>query len=74
MRGRSRPVTRAQDQNAPSLPVLATIAGALFLIWSNSFVAANYLLGGEGAAAAFDWISLSVARFTPAAPLCALYC
>ncbi|MGB5161995.1 MAG: DMT family transporter [Thermoanaerobaculia bacterium] len=74
MRGRSRPVTRAQDQNAPSLPVLATIAGALFLIWSNSFVAASYLLGGEGAAAAFDWISLSVARFTPAAPLCALYC
>lgn len=74
MRGRGRLIARARDQAAPSLPVLASIAGALFLIWSNSFVAANYLLGGEGASASFDWISLSVARFTPAAPLCALYC
>jgi drug/metabolite transporter (DMT)-like permease len=46
----------------------------LFLIWSNSFVAANFLLGGEGVPAAFDWIGLSIARFTPAAPICAFYC
>ncbi len=37
-------------------------------------MASSYLLGGEGAPAAFDWLSLSVARFAPAAPLCALYC
>ena len=50
-----RPTARAESRDAPSLPVLASIAGGLFLIWSNSFVAASYLLGGEGVEAAFDW-------------------
>lgn len=50
------------------------IAFALFLVWSNSFVAASYLLGGEGRAARFDWLGLSVARFLPVAPVCWIYC
>jgi O-acetylserine/cysteine efflux transporter len=47
---------------------------ALFLVWSNSFIAASYLLGGERPAAQFDWLGLSAARFAPLAPLCLLYC
>jgi drug/metabolite transporter (DMT)-like permease len=47
---------------------------ALFAVWSNSFVAASYLLGTEGAPARFDWVGLSVARFAPVAPLCLGYC
>jgi drug/metabolite transporter (DMT)-like permease len=62
------------ERSAPSSLLLALSAGALFLAWSNSFVAASFLLGGEGSDASFDWISLSVARFAPVAPLCALYC
>lgn len=50
------------------------IAVALFLVWSNSFVAASYLLGGERPAAQFDWLSLSAARFSPLVPLCLVYC
>lgn len=46
----------------------------LFLIWSNSFVAISYLLGGEGAAASLDWVSLAVARFVPVGPVCLAYC
>ena len=37
---------------------LAT-AIVLFLIWSNSFIAASYLLGGERPAAQFTWDGLS---------------
>jgi O-acetylserine/cysteine efflux transporter len=46
----------------------------LFLLWSNSFVAASYLLGRELAPASFDWVGLSVARFAPVTPTCLLYC
>jgi drug/metabolite transporter (DMT)-like permease len=54
--------------------LLPAVAVLLFLIWSNSFVAVGYLLGNEGAAARFDWASLSVARFLPVFPICLLYC
>jgi drug/metabolite transporter (DMT)-like permease len=47
---------------------------ALFAIWSNSFVAASYLLGTEGVPAGFGWAGLAVARFVPVAPLCLAYC
>ncbi|MEO8276468.1 MAG: DMT family transporter [Thermoanaerobaculia bacterium] len=49
------------------------IALALFLVWSNSFVAASYLLGGEHVPAQLDWASLSTARFTLLAPICLIY-
>lgn len=46
----------------------------LFLVWSNSFIAIGYLLGSEKRPAQFDWLSLTVARFVPAALLCSIYC
>lgn len=52
----------------------AAAALGLFLIWSNSFVAASFLLGGERGPVRFDWITLSVARFAPIGPLCLLWC
>ena len=53
--------------------VLSAVALFLFLIWSNSFIAVSFLLGGEGTAARLDWVSLSLARFLPASTLCAIY-
>ncbi|MGB6846811.1 MAG: DMT family transporter, partial [Thermoanaerobaculia bacterium] len=50
------------------------VAFALFLVWSNSFIAASYLLGTEGRPARFDWVGITVARFLPIALLCLLYC
>ena len=50
------------------------VAFALFVVWSNSFIAASYLLGTEGGPARFDWVSVTVARFLPIAVLCLLYC
>ena len=50
------------------------IALGLFLVWSNSFVAVSYLLGGEGAPAQLDWVSLAVSRFAIAGSACGLYC
>ena len=44
------------------------------MVWSNSFIAASFLLGGEGRPARFDWIGLSVARFTTVGPVCLVYC
>ena len=43
------------------------IAVGLFLVWSNSFIAASYLLGGEHPAAQFDWRRIFRAKaFAPA--------
>jgi len=46
----------------------------LFGVWSNSFIAISYLLGRDGAAARFDWVGLTVARFLVAGVPCAIYC
>ena len=54
--------------------VLGLVTLALFLVWSNSFIAIAYLLGSERAPALLDWIGLTVARFAPVTLLCALYC
>lgn len=62
-----------QHRELPSWAALL-VALALFLIWSNSFVAVSYLLGREGAAAQLDWLSLGVARFSIAGTACGLYC
>lgn len=50
------------------------VALALFLVWSNSFVAASYLLGSERVAARFDWVGLAVARFAFISPICLGWC
>ena len=52
--------------------ILATLV--LFAFWGNSFIAIGYLLGSEGVAGRFDWVSLTVARFLTAGVLCAAYC
>ncbi|MCP4202219.1 MAG: EamA family transporter [bacterium] len=59
---------------APSRNVYLVVVLGLFLIWSNSFVAASHLLGTERGAAQFNWLSLTTARCAPIAPLCLLYC
>jgi drug/metabolite transporter (DMT)-like permease len=53
---------------------LALAALFLFGIWSNSFIAVGYLLGSDGATARLDFVSLTLARFLPAALLCGGYC
>ncbi|HVE14216.1 MAG TPA: DMT family transporter [Elusimicrobiota bacterium] len=58
----------------PGPGVLAAWTFLLFLLWSNSFIAISALLGREGGAARFDWVSLTAARFLLCAAVCALYC
>jgi drug/metabolite transporter (DMT)-like permease len=53
--------------------VLVLVTLLLFAFWSNSFITISYLLGSEGVPRRFDWIGLTVARFLPAAAICALY-
>ncbi len=69
----------AEPAPAPPLearPPLAIAAAALglFLVWSNSFVAAGWLVGAERAAAQLSALELTVARFIPVAPICGVYC
>ena len=67
---------RLEDSQPPTrspTPFLLAAFG-LFLIWSNSFIAASYLLGTEGQPARVDFVSLSVARFLPILPLCLIFC
>lgn len=52
----------------------ALAALGLFVVWSNSFVAASYLLGGEGRPAQLDWVTLAIARFVPVAPVALGWC
>jgi drug/metabolite transporter (DMT)-like permease len=54
--------------------VLIASALLLFGFWSNSFIAISFLLGRDGAAARFDWVGLTVARFLTAAVPCAIWC
>jgi drug/metabolite transporter (DMT)-like permease len=57
-----------------SHPLYWVVALALFVVWSNSFIAISYLLGGESTAAKLDWLSLTVIRFLVAGLICAYYC
>jgi drug/metabolite transporter (DMT)-like permease len=68
IRGQEAALTR------PRPWVLIASALLLFGFWSNSFIAISYLLGRDGAAARFDWVGLTVARFLTAGLLCAVYC
>lgn len=63
-------------ESSSELPRWVALAAAvgLFLVWSNSFIAVSYLLGGEGRSAQLDWVSLTVARFLTAGLVCAAYC
>ncbi|MDX1389527.1 MAG: EamA family transporter [Acidobacteriota bacterium] len=62
---------------APPGPVRAWVLVAatlgLFAVWSNSFIVMGYLLGRDHSEARFDWVSLTVARYLPAAILCGGY-
>jgi drug/metabolite transporter (DMT)-like permease len=53
---------------------LGAAALGLFLLWSNSFIAISYLLGGDRTEAQFTWVGLTAARFLLIAPICAVYC
>jgi drug/metabolite transporter (DMT)-like permease len=64
----------AQSGSERSTGPYLLVAFALFVVWSNSFIAASYLLGTEGGPVRFDWVSVTVARFLPIAGLCLLYC
>lgn len=77
----SHPVANGHDPDTfrhsvgrPRPWVLVLSALLLFGVWSNSFIAIAFLLGRDGAAARFDWVGLTVARFLPAALLCGGYC
>ena len=61
------------ERTAPRWLLLTASLG-LFLIWSNSFIAIGYLLGGDRTEAQFSWVGLTVARFLLIAPICGLYC
>jgi drug/metabolite transporter (DMT)-like permease len=65
---------RPPDRGSGNVPVLIGSTLLLFGVWSNSFIAISYLLGRDGAAARFDWVGLTVARFLVAGALCAVYC
>jgi drug/metabolite transporter (DMT)-like permease len=56
----------------PWVLLVATLG--LFAVWSNSFIAIAYLLGADAVAPRFDWRGLTVARFLPAAGICAVWC
>jgi O-acetylserine/cysteine efflux transporter len=60
----------AQGGQRPDL-LTAGAALALFLVWSNTFVAISFLLGREGQPARLDWLELTVARFLPVVVVCA---
>ena len=65
--------SRSGEETLPGwVPAVVTVL--LFAVWSNSFVAVSYLLGTEEVDAQFNWVSLTVARFVVAGPLCALFC
>jgi len=66
-------LARQRRKAGPGAAALGAMALVLFLAWSNSFVAVSFLLGREGVEARFDWISLTVARFLPAAVVMAPY-
>lgn len=62
--------------SSPSRPTApaAHLAGGAFLLfsmWSLSFVSIEALLTSEAGPARFDWLSLTAARFVPAAALAA---
>lgn len=47
---------------------------AVFLSWGNSFIALSYLLGGDGAPARFDWVTLATGRYVPVGILGGAWC
>ncbi len=67
----STPLQPSARQPSPPPIALILVAFGLFLVWSNSFVAIEFLLEGE--APRFHWMSLTVARFLPAAVVGGIY-
>lgn len=56
---------------APAVVLVAAVF-LLFSVWALSFIGIERLVAGEGAA--FDWLSLTIARFVPAGAICAAWC
>ncbi len=54
--------------------VLALATLALFLVWSNTFLAFEVLLVPRGGPAPMGWLDLVVARFVPVVLVCAPWC
>jgi len=50
----------------PHPALLVGLTLLVFLIWGNSFIALSYLMGGDGAPARFDWVTLAAGRYVPA--------
>ena len=67
---------KATRQEADSNPskLYWLIAFGLFFVWSNTFIAISYLLGGETVEARLDWLTLTVVRFLVAGLFCVSYC
>jgi drug/metabolite transporter (DMT)-like permease len=63
----------ASDHPAPR-GVLVAATLALFLVWSNTFVAFEVLLAPHVGRAPLDWFGLTVARMLPAGAVCAAWC
>jgi O-acetylserine/cysteine efflux transporter len=60
------------EQGRPSPRLLWLAVFGLFAIWSNSFIANEYLLSAPDRR--FDWLGLTVARYLLAAAVCWIYC
>lgn len=64
----------APDARPVSRTTLVVVTLALFLVWSNTFLAFEVLLAPRTGPAPLDWFTLTVARFAPVAVACALWC
>ncbi len=64
----------APSRRRPSPGLFFGLTFVLYLFWSNSFIAVGWLLGSEESPARLDWRELTLARFAPVTPICALYC
>ena len=69
------PSNSPDAMQGPSAWVIVSGVLLLFVVWSNSFNAIEYLLDARApGGASFDWLSLTAARFAPVALICAVYC
>jgi|GEM_PF-1050522 len=76
MAATSAPLTspgEAAHSSYPSGLALILVTLLLFGVWSNSFIAIEYLLGTPTSPGAFDWLALLNVRFALVAVICTLY-
>lgn len=70
--GSALPATAAPAR--VSRGALLAVTLALFLVWSNTFLAFEVLLAPREGPAPLGWLDLVVARFTPVFLLCGVWC